>query len=203
MTDRIAFDAFVFDVGGVIIRHDNDALFRRLAETCTAADAAARIAARAADPQIGTGAMPVEALHAALRRELGYRRDWDAFLADWSSHFTVDEGMLALVQDLAAAHRVLLFSNTNAEHWRYVVAMTGGALGKFEAYLSHELGQAKPAPDAFRTVAARAKIGDPGRALFVDDLAENVEAARSVGFQGHVFRGRDDFERFLAGDGAG
>lgn len=198
MTHSTAIDAFVFDVGGVIIRHDNDALFRRLAEACDVDNAAARIAAQVADPRIGTGEMPIEALHAALRRELGYSRHWDAFLADWSSHFTVNEDMLALVQDLARQHRVLLFSNTNAAHWRYVIAMTSGVLGKFEAYLSHELGQAKPTLGAFRTVASRARIADPGRALFVDDMPENVEAARSVGFQSHVFRDRENFERFLA-----
>jgi FMN phosphatase YigB (HAD superfamily) len=193
---RVPFDVLIFDVGGVFILHDNEQLFRRLASSCAAPDGIDRIRARAADPAFSTGARGIDALHDGLVRELGYAKDWPGFLADWSSHFTVEHGMLDLLQQLAARHRVLLFSNTNAEHWREVLRLSGGVLGRYESYLSHEIGDMKPRASAFRLVAARAGIA-PRRALFVDDLAENVAAARALGFAGHVFAGRDSFERFL------
>jgi putative hydrolase of the HAD superfamily len=195
---KLPFDALIFDVGGVFIGHDNERLFRTLAASCTAPDAIDLIRAEAMDPALTTGARGVAELHRDLVGTLGYAKDWRGFLADWSSHFTVDRAMLDLVQALAKENRVLLFSNTNAEHWAEVLRMTGGVLGGFEAYLSHEIGDMKPHASAFRLVASRAGI-EPHRALFIDDLTENVAAAQALGFAGYVFTSRSELERYLAG----
>jgi glucose-1-phosphatase len=199
---KLPYDALIFDVGGVFVAHDNERLFRTLAASCMAQDALARIRAATSDSALATGARGIESLHRDLVRDLGYTRDWDGFLADWSSHFTVDREMIDLLERLAASNRVLLFSNTNAEHWRAVLRLTGGAIGRYEAYLSHEISDIKPRASAFQLVAARASIRPP-HTLFVDDLAENVAAARALGFHGHVFTSRNEFERFLAAAAVG
>lgn len=194
---RTSYEALVFDLGGVIVAHDNEFLYRRLAERCTVAGARDRILAAAQDPRYGTGELPIAALHERLRHELGYALDWDGFVADWSCHFSLDEAMLDLVERLSAVNRVMLFSNTNREHWEYLVASTNGRLGRLEAYLSFEIGEAKPSLQSFRTVAARAGI-TPARSLFIDDLRANVEAARQVGFDAEVFVGQASLEARLA-----
>lgn len=191
------FEVFVFDVGGIFISHDNERLFRRLAASCSAPDAVERIREAVMDPDITTGQRAVRALYDELAGDLGYTRDWKGFLADWTSHFGVDRDMLALLANLARDNHVLLFSNTNREHWDYVVTMAEGALGNYEAYLSHMIQDMKPNASAFRLVASRAGI-KPHRTLFIDDLAENVAAARALGFHGHIFTGREGFERSLA-----
>ncbi len=94
--------------------------------------------------------------------------------------------MLAFVEDLATRHRVMIFSNTNQEHWDHAVAASGGGLGRIEAYLSHEIGDLKPTVSSYLTVAKKASI-DPATSLFIDDRADNVEAARHAGFQAVVF----------------
>ena len=198
---KLPFNALVFDVGGVFILHDNERLFRRLAASCAATDSVDRIRAAAMDPAFTTGIRTIDSFHRDLVRELRYGRDWRGFLADWSSHFSVDRAMLELLERLGANNRVLLFSNTNAEHWREVLRLSGGALGRYEAYLSHELGDMKPRASAFRLVASRAGI-KPHRSLFIDDLAENVAAARALGFHGHIFTGREELERSLAAVGS-
>lgn len=54
--------------------------------------------------------------------------------------------------------------------------------------ISGLVGLAKPDPAIYHLAAER--IGLPEMAcFFIDDLAENVEAARSVGMQAHHFRG--------------
>jgi HAD superfamily hydrolase (TIGR01509 family) len=189
------FDALIFDVGGIFILHDNERLFRRLAASCGAADAVDRIREAAMDSDITTGALLVRELYDELVRDLQYKRDWQGFLADWSSHFSVDHAMLALLAALARENRVLLFSNTNHEHWRHVTQLADGALGRHEAYLSHVIHDMKPNASAFQLVAAQAGI-KPHRSLFIDDLAENVAAARALGFRGHIYTGREAFERF-------
>jgi len=201
MTPRpLSFDALVFDVGGIFILHDNERLFRRLAVSCDALDAVERIREAAMDPDITTGARPVHDIYDEIVGELDYRRDWQGFLADWSSHFSVDHGMLTLLATLARDNRVLLFSNTNREHWEHVTQLADGALGRYDAYLSHEIGDMKPHASAFKLVASHAGV-EPRRALFVDDLAENVAAARALGFHGHIYKDRETFGRFLASVG--
>ena len=194
---KFPFDALIFDVGGIFILHDNERLFRRLAASCGAVDAVDRIRAAAMNADITTGARPVRELYEEIVRDLRYARDWQGFLSDWSSHFSVDQAMLALLAGLARDNRVLLFSNTNREHWDHVTGFAGGALGRYEAYVSHEIADMKPNASAFRLVAARAGVR-PHRSIFIDDLVENVAAARSLGFRGHVYTGREPFERFLA-----
>jgi len=48
-----------------------------------------------------------------------------------------------------------------------------------------ELGMCKPDPEVFRHVLAALEV-DASEAVFVDDLAANVEGARSVGMRAHV-----------------
>ena len=189
--------ALIFDAGGVFVPHDNEVLFERLAARCTAANAMDRIRAAHFDAGIGKGATPISAVHERLRDELGYQADWDGFLVDWSCHLGIDDRMLALMTALAAEHRVAVFSNTNAEHWARVDEMAQGRLEPFELYLSHEIGAVKPDLDAFRIVAERGGF-EPGRCLFFDDMAENVEAARAAGFEAEQFTGQEALETLLA-----
>ena len=195
--DKLPFDAVIFDVGGIFVLHDNERLFRRLAASCSAVEAVDRIREGAMDADITTGLRSVRDLHDELVRDLRYKRDWQGFLVDWSSHFSVDHAMLALLGALARDNRVVLFSNTNREHWDHVTRLANGALARYEAYLSHVIHDMKPNASAFRLVAAHAGIR-PERALFIDDLAENVAAARTLGFRVHLYSGRVAFERFVA-----
>jgi HAD superfamily hydrolase (TIGR01509 family) len=196
-SDAVPFEALVFDVGGVIAPHDNEMLYRRLARRCAPPPDPAAIGAAARDPRYETGQLPIAHLHERLRREAGYAPEWDAFVADWCSHLALDWAMLDYVERLARRRRVLLFSNTNREHWTHLLRLSGGRLGRFEAHLSHEMGDAKPALSAFRGMAARAGI-DPARSLFIDDKADNAEAAEAAGFTALVFAGQAALERYLS-----
>jgi len=185
-TSSSPFQALIFDLGGVIAPHDNAFLHRRLASRCTASDASARLPALVHDARTGTGERSIADLHQDLVREVGYAGDWTCFVGDWSCHLSIDPAMLAFVERLSVHNRVMIFSNTNQEHWDHVVNLSGGGLGRYEAYLSHEIGQLKPSVRSFHTVAAKAGI-EPSRSFFTDDRADNVEGARQAGFQAEVF----------------
>jgi putative hydrolase of the HAD superfamily len=190
------FDALIFDLGGVIASHDNELLYRRLAERCAAPDALMRIRGSTGNRDLGTGRLTVRALHGRLGETLGLTADWPEFAALWCSHLGLDLAMLDYVEDLARRQRVMIFSNTNAEHWDFVDALSGGRLKRFEAYLSHEIGQVKPDEAAFLDVASRAGV-TPGDCLFVDDLEANVDGARAAGFQALRFTGLADLAAYL------
>ncbi len=182
----------IFDLGGVLIRHDNDLLYDRLAACC--ADPAAarpRMPACLEDEAIGTGRVSVEALHARLAAEHGFAGGYSHFLDLWSSHFSAEPGMAQLVCALARRHRTVLFSNTNAAHVAHIKANYQVFDHVHAAYLSYELGLVKPQPASFLKV-----LQFEGRraeeCVFIDDRAENTAAASALGIKTVTFAGRDD-----------
>ena len=192
-------EALVFDLGGVIVGHDNAVMHRAIASRCRAGWSPAQVAEATADARWGTGRLVAE-LHAELRRDAGYDGDWDAFKADFCCHLVLDDSMLRYVERLAARHRVMIFSNTNQTHWDSQVRVSGGRLSVFERHLSYEIGHAKPSPRSFEIVAGTAGL-PPGAMLFFDDVAANVEAARRAGFQSELFEGEVKLRALLEGLG--
>jgi FMN phosphatase YigB (HAD superfamily) len=191
----------VFDLGNVIVPHDNEVLHARVLSRCTAPDASARLRRISHDRRYGNGEKSIPELHQVLVGELGYAGDWPTFVGDWSCHLSLDADMLAFVEQLAQRHRVMIFSNTNQQHWERALEMSDGRLGRIEAYLSHEIGDLKPAVSSFLTVARLAKI-DPARSIFFDDVPDNVAAARQAGFQAEVFTTQAVLEDYLRAVGA-
>ncbi|HEX4740866.1 MAG TPA: HAD-IA family hydrolase [Caulobacteraceae bacterium] len=193
------FEALVFDLGGVIASHDNAVLGERLLSRCVAGTELEALREIGEDEAFGTGA-PIASLHRRLVDELGYAADWKTFQADWCCHLALDPSMLRFVEALAHRNRVVIFSNTNAEHWAFLVHESEGRLAEFEAYLSHEIGRLKPSIDSFLHVARAAGL-DPRRSIFFDDRKDNVEGARAAGFQAEVFVGEAALRERLRRDG--
>jgi hypothetical protein len=135
------YEALVFDLGGVIVAHDNAVLYAQLVSRCDREWSVEDVQAIVGLPRWGTGEGSISELHAQLRETAGYAASWATFVEDWSCHFTMDGSMLAFLQDLRRSHRVMLFSNTNKEHWDHVDGLAGGVLKTLEAYLSHEIGR--------------------------------------------------------------
>jgi len=195
------FDNLVFDLGNVIVPHDNEVLHARVLSRCAAHDAPARLRRISHDRRYGNGERSIPELHQLLVEELGYAGDWPAFVDDWSCHLSLDPDMLAFVEQLSERYRVMIFSNTNQQHWNRALEMSDGRLGDIEAYLSHEIGDLKPAVSSFLTVARLARI-DPARSIFFDDVEANVAAARQAGFQAEVFTSQAVLEDYLRSAGA-
>jgi FMN phosphatase YigB (HAD superfamily) len=193
------FDALIFDLGGVIVSHDNAVLGERLLSRCAPGTSEAALRAIGEAEEYGTGA-PIASLHRRLVDELGYSGDWKIFEADWCCHLAIDPAMLAFVEALARRNRILIFSNTNAGHWEFLQRASEGRLAAFEAYLSHEIGQLKPSPAAFLHVARAAGL-EPARSIFFDDRQDNVEGARAAGFQAEVFIGEAPLRERLRDEG--
>lgn len=186
---------FIFDVGGVLVRHDNGLLLDRLAAYCAdPIEARPRLADGTHDRIVGTGRLDIAGLHLRLIEEYGFSARYDAFLAIWSSHFSEEPAMEPIIGALAARYRTVFFSNTNAAHWAHVTAHYPVLAHGHHAYLSHELGLTKPDPASFRRVL-ELEACRPEDAIFIDDRAENVDAAMALGIDGILFT---DAARFRA-----
>lgn len=189
---RAAVDAVVFDLGGVLFdwnpRHlyrrvfggDEAAMERFLGEVCTSAwnielDRGRSFAEAVAVLQ---AEHPAEAEHIAA-----YRERWIEMIGG-----TIP-GTPEIVAELHAA-RMPLYALSNIARESFdklcerfpLMAYFRGAL------VSGDERIVKPDPAIFRRLAERFDL-TPERTLFIDDVAENVAGAESVGFIGHHFTG--------------
>jgi putative hydrolase of the HAD superfamily len=98
----------------------------------------------------------------------------------WCDIFTPDVEMIAFVDALAAKYRTYLWSNTDPLHWAFLEPHVTCARRFAGLHLSYELGAAKPQREYYLRALEKGGI-DPSRAVFVDDVAENLAAAAQFG----------------------
>lgn len=109
-------------------------------------------------------------------------RDLDSARAAqiWCDIFTPDAEMISFAGQLARKYRTFLWSNTDALHWAFLQPQLGCLPHFVDTHLSHELGAAKPDRAFYVRALERGGI-DPSRAVFVDDIAANLETAAQFG----------------------
>jgi glucose-1-phosphatase len=188
--------AIIFDVGGVLVDHDNSKMLARLETLLERRPTVEEVRALAFDRKVETGEMPVQHVFDELTRIYGSKASPQDWVDAWTCHFSAKPEMAEFVtQDLVKRLPCHICSNNNALHWDHV-RRTYPIFAPFKkVYLSQELGLAKPDPAIFELMAR--ELGGPQDILFVDDRLENVEAAQACGFLGHTFTRRDAFEEHL------
>lgn len=188
----------VFDLFGVLISFDDDLVIARLAPHCADPTGAfERLHKLTARLDIITGESTLPQVHRELVETHGLTLSYPEFEAAWlEPYHEAIPGTAALVEALSRHYRLVLLSNVDREYWQVVRALQP-ELEHFEALLvSADLGMTKPAPEVFGHVC-RVTGAEPQQCLFIDDTAQNVDAARALGFHGHVFRSVPELRAFL------
>jgi phosphoglycolate phosphatase-like HAD superfamily hydrolase len=173
---RTGIATVVLDVGGVVI----PTLFES-----------------AAVPGLPPGPTGTDPEYRAVERGAAQERDYWARLAQrrpeldigalWRDCSYVRNEVLGLLGRLAGRARLVAFTNDMAHWFGPDWPQRFPAIAQFDAVLeAGKLGVLKPDPAAFRA-AATALGEDPSRCLFVDDLAANLEGARTVGMATELF----------------
>lgn len=137
------------------------------------------------ETRFGAGGVSGQEFYRHMVERTGLRLPYEAFCVAWSDMFWEDEAVIRLVAEAPVQKRYLL-SNTNDIHWRFLQERYPHVLGRFDRLLaSHELRLEKPDPAIYEWVIRDS--GFPaGAHLFIDDIPENVAAARGVGMDGIV-----------------
>ncbi|MDE7149834.1 MAG: HAD-IA family hydrolase [Bacteroidales bacterium] len=182
---RLQPDVLTYELGAI-----NDAtLLTRLRNALTAAKTAGSPEAQAAgQPATETAKAAANAPHATeTLTDDALIQAWNAMLLPFP------EAHLPLLDAYGQRYRLFLLSNTNALHIRYVEQDFQSRfpgrkpfLQHFEqAYLSHELHLRKPQPEIYTHVLRDAALR-PEETLFIDDRAENIAAAATLGIRTHL-----------------
>lgn len=110
----------------------------------------------------------------------------------WNSFIDpIPKKRLELILKLKKKYRILLLSNTNIIHWKYVCDHDFSHDGfrvddHFDMkFLSFELHITKPDIGIFQIMIEESKI-KPEDSLFIDDALKNCEAAESLGIRSYL-----------------
>ena len=102
-----------------------------------------------------------------------------------------------LLRGLSARYRLVLLSNTNDLHFRWIREHYP-LLEHFHDYvLSYQVGVMKPSAEIYREAIRRARCL-PEECFFTDDVEENIEGARRVGIDAQLFSGEEQLKKELA-----
>jgi putative hydrolase of the HAD superfamily len=177
-------DALLFDLGRVVIDIDFDKVVACWAghAGCAPADIVRRFERDEAYRHHETGGISDAAYFATLRAMLGLQLSDSQFLEGWNAIFAGEmPGIAPLLARAAKRLPLYAFSNTNNAHVEHFSQAYADVLGHFrELFLSSSIGLRKPEAAAYDHVVKA--IGVPaGRIVFFDDLADNIEGARSRG----------------------
>ncbi|MCS3426172.1 putative hydrolase of the HAD superfamily [Rahnella sp. BIGb0603] len=131
------------------------------------------------------GEISDEQFAADLCHEMGIALSFEQFSAGWQAIFVgLRPEVITVFKKLREeGHRVVVLSNTNRlhldfwpQHYPEIEANTD------TMYLSQNLGMRKPEPEIFQHVLEKEGFS-ASQAVFFDDVAENIEAARAAGIE--------------------
>ena len=110
---------------------------------------------------------------------------WNSMLLDWRQE------SLLFLSELAKSYKIFLLSNTNEIHQEAFnrILNTQNGMSSIDhlftkAWYSHKIHFRKPNADIFEFVLKDAGI-TAAETLFIDDSANNIEAAKAAGFKTH------------------
>ena len=179
----------IFDWGGVLIHLDRQRC------TDTFAQYGVEVGDELTNPyghrrdliNFELGLMSVDEFHDTVRRIYGVQLTDEQIDHAWNALLVgIPTYKLDTLLELRKYYRLFLLSNTNAVHWkegRKQFEYKGLQMEDYfdQIFLSHEIHELKPSPEAFRKVAEMAGI-KPEETLFVDDLEASCKSAEALGF---------------------
>ncbi|MBR5918501.1 MAG: HAD family phosphatase [Prevotella sp.] len=127
-----------------------------------------------------------------VRQMTATNADDEAIIEAWNVLLTpVTENRLQRLRELREKGvRLFLLSNTNDMHWQYCGHQLNGCFER--VFLSYEMRLAKPDTAIFAEVLRQADI-DAHDTLFIDDNADNISAAASLGIKTFHNQNIDDW----------
>lgn len=105
------------------------------------------------------------------------------FCEYWSSIFSLNKELIALLPELKKKYRLYLLSNTNSIHKKFGYQHFEFLQLFDKLFLSHEVGYIKPEKEIYKAIESIS--GFPSKEhIFIDDILEYVESAKQLGWDG-------------------
>lgn len=187
-------EAVVFDLGKVLLDFDYMVAAEALARHCEASppELLAILNQSPLLHRFETGLMTTEEFEAEVRKLSGYRGSPEEFAKGFGDIFTEIADMTAVFDRIRSIPlATCLFSNTNALAISHI-ARAFPFYNRFDHhFLSYELRSMKPDPGIYEALESKTGWRGP-QLVYLDDRAENIEAARSRGWNAILHHNPDD-----------
>ena len=119
---------------------------------------------------------------------IGHKIDEETFCKLYSDIFTENKEVVDLLPILKKNYTLVMLSNTNIIHYKYGWKDCEFIKQFDKIVVSYEAGANKPEEKIYRVVEAYTGENSD-RHFFIDDIAEYVEAAEKLGWEGIQFKG--------------
>jgi epoxide hydrolase-like predicted phosphatase len=187
----------IWDMGGVILRSEDRTPRQKLAEQYKIPlDDLYTLVFNSDSAKLATiGKMDETGHWKSVANVLGIsEQELDHFQEQFWAGDSLDLKLIEFIRSLQGKYKTALLSNA----WsgaRNVLTNVRPCMDVFHhSFFSYEVGLAKPDPEIYKLILNQMDV-KPGKAIFVDDVAENIEAANQVGIHGIQFLTSDQAQR--------
>jgi len=195
MLDR---KVILFDLGGVLVGSAGRVAVRALLPSMSEQQVLERWLRSRAVNLFERGQMSSGTFATEFIKEWDLRLTEAEFLESFAAWATgLVDGAEALVRSLRRQHVVACLSNTNEIHWARMPELR--ELFDY-CFVSHLTGFMKPDREAYEYAVRELQVA-PNAVYFLDDLRQNVEAARTLGINAFCVRGFADVLPVLRAQG--
>ena len=190
MINKRKYSVIVFDLGNVLIPFDYNILIEKF---------------NGIEPGLGNKFVEYYGSNYSIHRDfergiisekvfiskmlevLDNRIDANTFCNYYANIFRVNEDVASLLPILKNNYKLFLLSNTDSIHQKYGWQKYDFLKHFNKLILSHEVGAVKPEEKIYRAVEEAS--GYPSKEhIFIDDVEEYINAAKSLGWDGIHFR---------------
>lgn len=195
---------FLFDLGNTLIKLAYERVLENICSDATATrDQLVQVLEEPGGYRdMERGALTFREFYDFVCDKTGYRGSLPELRHIWSDFFDgTIPGMEELLEQVRTRYRVAFLSNSNEVHAEIIPRRFAGIFKKDDRFIfSHRFRVAKPDPEIFRR-ALEVMGALPHQVIFVDDLIENVLAARFVGMRAFQFIDAEQLTRELEAEG--
>ncbi len=200
--DAAPVKAIIFDLGNVLVSFDHSIAARKIAPFTdkTLPEIYSLFFNSNITQLFEEGKIAPLDFFAEVKRMLGARLDYDAFLPIWNEiFFLTDENrrVYALAKRLNHRYATALLSNINILHLEYLKSNFSVFDAFGNVFTSCELGSIKPDPSTYNEVLRSLGVM-ASEAFYVDDRQELIDAAAGLGIRSFVFMGAQQLEKDLS-----
>lgn len=188
LCERNKMKIFLFDIGKVLVDFDFAKQLEAIAEASERPGGIFSEKDQEMQDAVERGGISDEAFVSYLNESKGLSWGVGELIHIWGGTYTTNEAGRRLFSDaVQAGVPVYLLSNLAQHH---ADALEGNWPDFFDdvagRFFSYEMGVRKPEPEIYRqTLAGLGVAGE--QCFFIDDMAENVKAARDAGIQAYHF----------------
>ena len=178
-----------FDIGGVLLNWENSLI--KLAEKHSKSKKKVFDVFYKHDLTFGRGTHTAEEMTKIMQKDLEIDDKNFNYIAYCASQFVPITEMHEFVHELKNTHKIGLLTNLHTDTFDFI--MQYGSVPNINYYAiikSYEVGFVKPEPEIYQIAQQKADVA-PDEILFIDDMSVNIEAAKNLGWHGHVFDKND------------